>query len=1073
MAPGSAVALSERAVSATPADEVLPSLVTPSRQAERANVPSHRGSRRREAPGVHHESAILNARFITFGAIGAGVFVMGLGLQILLVRDWHFSALASYVVQGIVSVQASFLLNRFWTWRDVDVSFLSALVKFNAQKIATTIANTIIYEALIGAHLNYVTANIATTAIFTVVNYLVADNWVFARPGVVTDDAGPVASVLVEWTATCPPVSVVVPCKNNERTIVATVTSLLGQDYPGLESVILVGSPGDSTWQALTDIHDPRLVTLEQVPVIGRRDPNVKRHKGIQSSRSDIIALADSDIVMEPDWLSKGVSLLMTQGTQCVAGGMQSIHSTFWGRFVDRTRMGAKTPRVSNSYIVTRRNFGKHGRKPPITANVILTRRLYEQCPLDVNWSYGYEDYEWFWRMARAGHRILFSHELAGLHHHRRGLIPLCREYLRASEGCARFIRRHPDCPLAVKRLRQAFLLPLGAILAVGVCVVGFGMGGGSLIGSGLAICAVAAAMWEYLGRRASESLIYPLLNVLLGALFVVGLLKGLSQRDQPPAMSQALADGTPAFEEAYALATRVASPRGPDRGVAVASGRVPPPPLPSQQWPQGQTERDQKTPFPLRYVALFAVILAGGTALRLFELSSRPGWQPDETVYTSIGGHILATGLLQDHLQRGLPWAPFLFHPPFYFLLLANWFRLVGTGITQARELAVVATVVMLCLLFRLIWRLRGPGAACLTLGLVTFDGWLLFVERISYIENTLVIIIVAGLVLYERALRRQSVGAFISAGLVLGFAAVFKQTGVYVLPVVAFHWLVIRRQGRNHLYLAAAVVAVIGAYIGGMIWLFDFGKQQWFLQQSLLQFDRVLGVRQSRGTLNSPLALFHLLSHQYGIFLPSLLVAIAAIVLLVRRGVQCVRARSWEPVRANSLLFCWSTGGVVVFGVSQLHFPQYFVLILLPLYCYLWTEVYAYVRAVPRKLKLAAVALVVVGALGIGSFYLRVLTHRDNTLWQIQQYAVAHIPANDTVITEQDIADVIRQPWCSVARAGACEISATYVITYATYLQPVAPPDDAVFWKIMRGATKVKVFVGFKETITVWRLR
>ena len=75
--------------------------------------------------------------------------------------------------------------------------------------------------------------------------------------------------------------------------------------------------------------------------------------------------------------------------------------------------------------------------------------------------------------------------------------------------------------------------------------------------------------------------------------------------------------------------------------------------------------------------------------------------------------------------------------------------------------------------------------------------------------------------------------------------------------------------------------------------------------------------------------------------------------------------------------------------------------------------------------------------------------------------------------MLTEQDIADVIRQPWCSVASVVACEITATYVITYETYLQPVAPPDDAAFWRIMKGATKVKVFVGFKETITVWRLR
>jgi len=486
-----------------------------------------------------------------------------------------------------------------------------------------------------------------------------------------------------------------------------------------------------------------------------------------------------------------------------------------------------------------------------------------------------------------------------------------------------------------------------------------------------------------------------------------------------------------------------------------------------------GPAEREPRPPFARAYLMLFALVLGAGTALRLWQVGSRPGWQPDETVYTSVARHILANGLIQDHLQRGMPWAPFLFHPPFYFLLLANWFRLVGSGIAQARELAVMSSAVMLCLLFRLIWRLHGTGAAFLTVGLVTFDGWLLFAERISYIENTLLVVIVAGLVLYERALRRQSTAAFIGAGLVLGFAAVFKQTGVYVLPAVALNWFVIRRQDRNHLYLAGTVITVILAYVIGMIWLFDYGRQQWFLEQSYIQIERVLGLRQSRGTLNSPMEFIHLLSHQYAIFAPSLVVAIAGIVLLVRRCVQCVRARSWEPVRPNSVLFSWSACGVLVFGASQLHFPPYFALVLIPVYCYLWTEVYAYVRAKPGRLQVAVVAWTFVVILGLGSFYLRVVDHKDNTLWQLQRYAATYIPRNDTVITDEDIADVIRQPWCSVARAGACQISATYVITYRTYLQPIAPSGDFAFWKIMRGATKVKVFVGFKETITVWRLR
>src|SRR5262249_15056093 len=133
-----------------------------------------------------------------------------------------------------------------------------------------------------------------------------------------------------DWTA--PTVSVIIPCKGNESTIRATVDALLGQKYPGLGEVILVGSTGDSTWSVLADIRDPRLVILEHEPTPGLRDPAIKRDKGIRKARGDVLALADSDIVMEPGWLAQGVATLLAKRVGVVAGGMQSIQDTFWGR---------------------------------------------------------------------------------------------------------------------------------------------------------------------------------------------------------------------------------------------------------------------------------------------------------------------------------------------------------------------------------------------------------------------------------------------------------------------------------------------------------------------------------------------------------------------------------------------------------------------------------------------------------------------------------------------------------------------------------------------------------------------
>jgi succinoglycan biosynthesis protein ExoA len=488
------------------------------------------------------------ARFAAFSVIGAFVFWVGIGLQVLLTGDWHVSAIISFIVQGVVSVELSFLANRHWTWRVEPVPFWRGWRRFNGQKIITMVANLAVYVVLLRLGVNYLAANVATTALFTVVNYAAAHYWAF-RPGrsartntgrAAASSGWPAVSALggagQPGRAPSPPsppaawrtASVVVPCRGNERTIRATVDSLLEQDYPGLTEVILVGSAGDTTWQALRDIADPRLVLMEREETPGLRDSNAKRDLGIQRATGDVLALADSDIVLRPDWLRRGLSLLAASGASCAAGGMSSIHDSFFGRFVEGTRMGAKTPRVPQTYVVTRENFGRRGRKPPVTANVIFTRELYDDCQLDVGWGFGYEDYEWFWRMARAGHRILFSSELCGQHHHRRSLRQLCWEYLRSGDGCGRFVRRHPDCPLARKRLLQAILLPVIA-MAVAAADVGAAAVTGQLtplLAAG--VLAAAAAAWECAHQRRPEALLYPLLNGILGSVFLFALVRGI-----------------------------------------------------------------------------------------------------------------------------------------------------------------------------------------------------------------------------------------------------------------------------------------------------------------------------------------------------------------------------------------------------------------------------------------------------------------------------------------------------------------------------------------------------------------
>jgi 4-amino-4-deoxy-L-arabinose transferase-like glycosyltransferase len=464
----------------------------------------------------------------------------------------------------------------------------------------------------------------------------------------------------------------------------------------------------------------------------------------------------------------------------------------------------------------------------------------------------------------------------------------------------------------------------------------------------------------------------------------------------------------------------------------------------------------------------IFLMVLIVGTGLRLWHLGISPAWQWDEAVYYRVSVNV-QHGVLSEHSLFGVPWEPFLYQPPFYFLLLSRWFSIMGPSIYHARLLGVMLTAVMQAVLFRLLWKIHGPAIALFAVTPVIFDGWLMYIERVSYMENVLMLLVVTGFLLYQRALERPSWQRFAIAGTAIGFAGVFKQTGIYAIPVVLLCWLIIRRAHRGHLVLLGVATAIVVAYLTVMVRIFDVPGHDWFIGQSTTQVRRVLGLQQSGGTLTSPGGVLHLLAAQYKYFVPSVLLAGTAFAIVVRRILQCYQLRNWEPAQGNALLFSWLVTGIVVFGFSSLKFPQYFALILIPAYCFLWTEVARWNWR--RAWKRTAMAVAVVA--GLASFVLTVPAFSVNTLAQVQQYAATQIPADSIVVTEQSIGDLIQQRWCTVEVATACLHEANYVITWRTYLQSSFNQGNASFHKLMVGAVPVKTFSGAVGTATVWKLR
>jgi putative flippase GtrA len=140
------------------------------------------------------------AKFASFSAIGGGLFVAGLLFQAGLTGGLRVPSFVSYVVQSVLSVEVSYFLNRWFTWKGAQISLWPSLLRYNLQKVVTVTANLVLYGLLLRLGVEYLLDNVLLTVVFTFVNYIGADKLVFLR-----GTKQPIAAAMVPFQATARP----------------------------------------------------------------------------------------------------------------------------------------------------------------------------------------------------------------------------------------------------------------------------------------------------------------------------------------------------------------------------------------------------------------------------------------------------------------------------------------------------------------------------------------------------------------------------------------------------------------------------------------------------------------------------------------------------------------------------------------------------------------------------------------------------------------------------------------------------------------------------------------------------
>ena len=194
------------------------------------------------------------------------------------------------------------------------------------------------------------------------------------------------------------PVSVVMPVYNAERTLCATMASVLAQTHQHFELIAIDDGSTDSSLKILLEFasQDDRIHVVSQL----NKGVAESRNSGADMAKGNLIAFLDADDVWHPEKLSQHLSF-HTPGHNVDASYARIA-------FVDAQKSGVAKPQTTSSILPFSLSVADLLAENPVCtmSNLVVRKRMFEQVGgFRAGMSYA-EDQEWLARAANMGFSI-------------------------------------------------------------------------------------------------------------------------------------------------------------------------------------------------------------------------------------------------------------------------------------------------------------------------------------------------------------------------------------------------------------------------------------------------------------------------------------------------------------------------------------------------------------------------------------------------------------------------------------------------------------------------------------------
>ena len=264
-----------------------------------------------------------------------------------------------------------------------------------------------------------------------------------------------------------PAVSTIVPCYNEQNTILLLLEAIYAQTYPRpqMEVVIADGLSKDQTRWQIADFQarHPDL-TVQIVDNPNRTIPS-GLNQAIRAAQGEMIVRLDAHSVPHPDYVARCVTAL-EQGFGDSVGGVWEIRPRGSGWQACAIALAAAHPfgvgdahyrYTTTAQVVDTVPFGAFHRS-------LVERIGYFDEHLLTN-----EDYEFNVRLRKAGGKIWLDPAIRSIYFARANLVELARQYWRYGYWKARMLRQYPGTVRWRQALPPLFVLSLLILLLLAI----------------------------------------------------------------------------------------------------------------------------------------------------------------------------------------------------------------------------------------------------------------------------------------------------------------------------------------------------------------------------------------------------------------------------------------------------------------------------------------------------------------------------------------------------------------------------------------------------------------------------